>query len=444
MKFITLTAVASLCLTTVLAGSFPSGNATITSWGSSQHTISLNEMKNNINPPGSAPGFLAASLCTASPNYYFDWTRDSALSFRVLVNELQNGKSDSTIQSDLASYIQFVKSSQTANLGEPKFNADGSVFTGPWGRPQNDGPAERASTLILYDKLNGNSNSKSYVYNDLNYVVSNWQSSCFDLWEENQGQHFFSLMMMRRALLDGVTYATNNGDSSEASNYKSVVSNIESLINTFWTGNYVIVTLGTSAKSNGLDAAVLLGANIGGLGDGFYTPGSDKILATSVVLENAMKSEYPLNSNLPNWLATAIGRYPGDVYDGVGTSAGNPWFICTNAFAELYYRAIKEWNDAGSVTVTDISKTFFAQFDSKAASGTVYTAGTDAYNSLVNNIANRADEFLSTVRYHQNSNGSISEEFNRENGYMQGAYDLTWSHASTITAILAKSGNPSI
>jgi glucoamylase len=27
-----------------------------------------------------------------------------------------------------------------AGLGEPKFNVDETAFTGPWGRPQRDGP----------------------------------------------------------------------------------------------------------------------------------------------------------------------------------------------------------------------------------------------------------------------------------------------------------------
>lgn len=35
-----------------------------------------------------------------------------------------------------------------AGLGEPKFMIDGSAFTGPWGRPQRDGPALRAIALM--------------------------------------------------------------------------------------------------------------------------------------------------------------------------------------------------------------------------------------------------------------------------------------------------------
>ncbi|KAI8063745.1 glucoamylase [Gongronella butleri] len=449
MKALTLTTVAYLASVVLAApldkrATWPTGNATIAAWAAKQKPISLQMILNNINLPNTAPGFLAASQCTSDPNYYFSWVRDSALSFRVLVNEQVNGNSDSALASDLTSYLSFVEKSQTVNLGEPKFNPDGGVFTGPWGRPQNDGPAERATTLMLYDKHNGNSASKSYVYKDLDYVVSTYSDSCFDLWEEVQGVHFFTLMVMRRALIQGAEYAKNNGDSSNASSYSSTVSSIESLINGFWTGSYIQVTKDYTSKSNGLDVAVLLGAIHGGNADGFYTAGSDKVLATTVALQNAMKSEYPLNSNLPSWLGTAIGRYPGDVYDGHGTSQGNPWFIGTNTFAEIYYRAISEWNAAGTVSVTDASASFFKQFDSSAASGTTYTVGSSAYTTLIENIANAADQFLSTVHYHQNGNGSISEQYNRQNGYMQGAYDLTWSHASTITALLAKAGNPAV
>lgn len=70
----------------------------------------------------------------------------------------------------------------TGGLGEPKFNADGSAFTGSWGRPQRDGPALRATALITYAKWlvsNGyNSTATSLVWpisqNDLSYVAQYW------------------------------------------------------------------------------------------------------------------------------------------------------------------------------------------------------------------------------------------------------------------------------
>ncbi|CAO3639113.1 unnamed protein product [Cunninghamella blakesleeana] len=455
MRFLTLTASITLLALNFAqeVASFPTGNATISDWGTKQVPISLSKMFQSINPTGSAKGFLAASLSTSNPDYYYSWTRDSALSYRVLVDELRSG-SNSTIDGMIQDYIAFSENSQTTStacncLGEPKFNPDGSSFTGPWGRPQNDGPAERATTLILYSNIVNSSSLKSMIYKDLDYVTTVWDNQNFDLWEEVNGRHFFTYMVMRRGLLDGVDFATKNGDTDKANTYKSTASNIENRINSFWNSNngYITVTIDQASgasKSSGLDTSVLIAANVGSRSDGFYTPGSDKILATAVKIENSFTNLYGVNKNKADYLGTSIGRYPEDVYDGNGTSQGNPWFICTNAFAELYYRAIKEWTDNGSVKVTSISLPFFKKFDSSAAEGTTYTAGSDQFNTLTNNIAVAADKFLSTVKYHQYQNGSLSEQFNRDTGFSQGAYDLTWSHASAITAINAKSGNPDL
>ena len=35
-----------------------------------------------------------------------------------------------------------------------RFNADGSSFTGPWGRPQNDGPGKNIVLPIIYTVFN--------------------------------------------------------------------------------------------------------------------------------------------------------------------------------------------------------------------------------------------------------------------------------------------------
>lgn len=166
------------------------------------------------------------------------------------------------------------------------------------------------------------------------------------------------------------------------------------------------------------------------------------MLATAVAIENKFASLYSINNNLGSWIGNAIGRYPEDTYNGNGNSQGNPWFLCTNAFAELYYRAIKEWTAAGGVTVTSVSLPFFKKFDSSAAVGTQYTVGSSSFASLTQNIALAADKFFNTVKIHANNNGSMSEQYDRTSGTMTGARDLTWSHASLISASLAKAGKP--
>ena len=89
---------------------------------------------------------------------YYTWTRDSALTLKVLVDLFRNGDTDllSIIEEyiNAQAYIQTVSnpSGNLANaglgLGEPKFNVDESAYTGSWGRPQRDGPALRATALI--------------------------------------------------------------------------------------------------------------------------------------------------------------------------------------------------------------------------------------------------------------------------------------------------------
>ncbi|KAI9252123.1 hypothetical protein BY458DRAFT_559278 [Sporodiniella umbellata] len=81
-------------------------------------------------------------------------------------------------------------------------------------------------------------------------------------------------------------------------------------------------------------------------------------------------------------------------------------------------------------------------FDSGATSGKTYIAGSQDFNKLAQNIALGADRFLSTVQMHAFTNGSLAEEYDRSSGMSAGARDLTWSHASLITAAYAKAGFP--
>jgi hypothetical protein len=56
---------------------------------------------------------------------------------------------------------------QGAGIGEPKFNVDGTAYTGSWGRPQTDGPAIRATVLIEFANLLLDSGETDYVTSTL-------------------------------------------------------------------------------------------------------------------------------------------------------------------------------------------------------------------------------------------------------------------------------------
>jgi len=73
-------------------------------------------------------------------------------------------------------------------LGEPKYQVDGKRFNGAWGRPQRDGPALRAITLMSYcNWLVKNGQSKTaktvvwpIISNDLSYVGQYWNQVGFE------------------------------------------------------------------------------------------------------------------------------------------------------------------------------------------------------------------------------------------------------------------------
>ena len=161
---------------------------------------------------------------------FYSWTRDSALTFKALVDAFIAGNSN--LQPVIESYVYAQAQLQAvpnpsgslpdgSGLGEPKFEVDGSAFTGAWGRPQRDGPALRATALIAYSRwliANGGTATVSSVSwpiisNDLSYVAQYWNETTFDLWEETEGSSFFTTAVQHRALVEGNALAGQIGHS---------------------------------------------------------------------------------------------------------------------------------------------------------------------------------------------------------------------------------------
>lgn len=338
------------------------------------------------------------------------------------------------------------------------------AFTGPWGRPQNDGSAIRAVALIrfanAYLKQTGDTAYvKTSLYDgvlptntpikaDLEYVAHNWDASdgSYDLWEEVKADHFFTLMVQRRAMIEGAAFANAQGDTGAGTYYSQQASAIGSKIDTFWSSTVNFVTVsqnykaGVNYKTSGLDCGTILGALHGNTGEGFYSPYTDKMLATASALISSMATLYPINTAT----SIGIGRYPEDQYTGTGTATngGNPWFLCTTSVAELFYQAINAWNAQGEIYVSDISLKFFQKFLSSATSGSTYKTGSSQFTTISNGVKTYADQFMSTVQKYAPADGSLPEEFSRSTGAATGANALTWSYASFITATLARSGTP--
>ncbi|MDZ4661535.1 MAG: glycoside hydrolase family 15 protein [Pseudomonadota bacterium] len=442
------TAITALFLTAARNGQ----NDSLDQWIKSSTPVMLEHLYENISPSGTAPGVIVASPSRQNPNYYYYWIRDGALVMNVVVDQYISSKNQSRhkfYQDRLDDFISLTRRNQhTPNPsngpGEPKFNVDGSAFTGDWGRPQNDGPALRAITLIRYANLLLNDGQKdkvrkllydgssdSVIKLDLEYVSHNWQSTCFDLWEETRGHHFYTQFVQRAALVLGSQLARRMGDEGAASWYGLQADRLEKELQRYWDGQrrVIVETIdrdgGADYKTSNLDTGVILGLLHGSLDDGFFAFSDERVLGTVRALEKAFQDIYAVNNK--GYRGIAIGRYPEDRYTGVDllfvADGGNPWFLTTLGFAEFYYRLARDLTRHGTKIINNGNLWFFRDFgyDGKDISG------------LAKALRDRGDDFMATAQFHM-SNGRMSEQINRNSGYMQGAHDLTWSYASFLTA----------
>lgn len=365
-----------------------------------------------------------------------------------------------------------------SGLGEPKFHVDGTPFIGSWGRPQRDGPALRALTLMHYVREYNASypllwSSKmsedfftpfytvempprSVIKADLEYVSHFWNESSFDLWEEVEGTHFFNLMVSARSLREGTRLARAFGDMGAADWYEEQAGYIEKLLPKFWNTykGHLVETLWS--KRSGLDCGLLLGSlhasPVDAPDEPVYPPHSDEILVSLLALTRDQRDRFPINSKPSednedeieeiSFEGTGLGRYPEDVYDGYGTShnGGNPWFLCTSSAAEILYRSASHISTT-NLTITQTGLPFYkALLATSSLDINIGTYGPSdtLFYSTVEALARTGDQFLEVVRTHVDAQGSMSEQFDRVTGYMRGAEDLTWSYGAFLSAVRAR------
>lgn len=159
---------------------------------------------------------------------------------------------------------------------------------------------------------------------------------------------------------------------------------------------------------------------------------SDKLISTLDKYESAMLSAYPLNRGRS---VPAVGRYPEDVYDGVGVSIANPWFIACSAVSELLFRAadalatMDPW-----AVITPRSRAFYE----RVTGGPLNGSRSAVRQTLTTSLRRRGDDYVGLIREFAMRNGSLHEQFDRTSGRGRGARDLSWSYAAFITQTQAR------
>ncbi|KAL9001121.1 MAG: hypothetical protein Q9169_000304 [Polycauliona sp. 2 TL-2023] len=399
---------------------------------------------------------------------FYSWTRDSALTAKMLIDAFIAG--DTSLQPRIEDYISAQAILQTvanpsgdladgSGLGEPKFEVNSTAFTGLWGRPQRDGPALRATALIAYSQWlvsNGNrdkvtSNIWPVISNDLHYVGQYWNQTGFDLWEEVDGSSFFTLAVQHRALVEGQAFAESIGTSCAACSTQA--PEVLCFLQTLWNGGFITSNINDQSGRSGKDVNSIL-ASIHtfdpdtGCDDLTFQPCSSRALANHKAVTDTFRSLYTVNSGRGQRAAVAVGRYAEDVYYG-----GNPWlveeitpkpaltnirYLCTLAAAEQLYDAVYQIQRAGSLVVDAISLPFFRDLDPFVAIGS-YPSSSMVYANITTAMRLHADEYVSVLQEFTPTDGSLAEQYSRDDGSPISAAALTWSHASFLTATSRRS-----
>jgi glucoamylase len=435
-----------------------------------------------------SPGSVLASPEIASydpdPDYFFHWLRDSALvmdALRVLIAdrafgpELLHHFSDfvdfslALCRLDGGEFVKRVDFAATIDpgsrvharsadelsrivgdrvLGEPRFNPDGSLDIIKWGRPQHDGPALRALTLLRLwrndaprEPLNRSSLS-SLLEQDLDFTLNHFQEPCFDLWEETFGHHYHTRLVQFAALSDGAEWMDESGDLARASAYRAAALKLRERLDAHFDardGIYVSHAFDAPetagfADAKRLDIAILLAVIQAARPDGPHGVLDPKVLATLGRLEALFAKAYKINRERAASCAPAMGRYADDVY-----YSGGAYYFSTLGAAQFYFCFAEAVGRGAMVPISESNRMLLADMLGALPEALGATSLEARYTKgLFNALLNRGDRFMAMVRAHTPASGELSEQFDQTNGAQTSAKNLAWSHAAFITAFTSR------
>ena len=410
-------------------------------------------------------------------DYIFSWARDGAITMSTvfaLYLRAKTPEEKERLRNYLINFIHFVsKCNSNPPLngvdvrGEPKFNIDGTLWTGSWGRPQNDGTALMVIALTqvikafidenqdqsLIDKIYSLS-SDSLIKSNLEYISKNITEASFSAWEEVRGSHFFRSCVQRRALYEGAELANSLGDSQAGRYYIDQAKALEAFMMKHWeedTGYYHESITESDTRGCGLDITAMMGLVYGRMvknGDSFSVLNT-RSLSTAFFIRNCFENLYEINLKMKQTTGYGplMGRYADDIYDGDQNLYGNPWFLTTNTFAEFYYTVADALLRAESLELSFMSIQFFKQIlpDIILEEHQVLNHKINAvlFEKMIAGLIQSGDNMMNAVKsfcctYPDGTTLHMSEQIDRRSGQQKSATDLTWSYASTISAAFAR------
>jgi glucoamylase len=414
------------------------------------------------------------------PDYFFHWLRDSALIVDAVRNLLSDSRRSAEAAQKFRHFLQFslrlrelsgggllrgndfrrhvdpallkyvrtdtelqqVEGERT--LGEARYNPDGTLDIIQWPRPQNDGPALRALTVLRYRRtelardIDVSALMQALVSGDLAYTVRHRATPCFDTWEEELGHPYYTRLVQRAALLEGAAWARELGHDEDATRYDEAARELATVLDGYWSadrGHYVSrAGIAGGDPNKALDSATMLAVLHAGLPSGPHSILDPRVQATWRQLERLFASGYPINRNLQRGLGPAFGRYKGDVY-----YHGGAWYVATLAFAELNFRLAEAIGRGATILATPDNAAFLTAIGNEQplSPGQLRLDAAQRHRLFLG-LLEQGDAIMATVQRYTPATGELSEQFDQETGEQRSAKNLSWSYAAFVTAFTAR------
>ncbi len=211
--------------------------------------------------------------------------------------------------------------------GETRLNADGTLDISSWPRPQHDGIATRALTLMRWLQLPTlepavREAATRLLQADLHYTRRHWPEPSYDIWEEDLGLHYYTLCAAAAALGEDPACAVDLPHAGWLLGRQRRATTVRACLHS------------GAASPKQLDIAVILAAVHTDLPGARHSPGDPRMHATLERLEELFAGQYAINAQRPAGSGPAMGRYAGDVY-----YSGGAYYFSTLGAAELCYLA---------------------------------------------------------------------------------------------------------
>ncbi|SEN24628.1 glucoamylase [Paracoccus alcaliphilus] len=273
-------------------------------------------------------------------------------------------------------------------LAEPRVAADGLPDLERWSRPQDDGPALRASAMmaILEDLPEAASpQAEMLIARDLAHTLRMAGRPSVGPWEEAPPRRTTFTLLAQWDALDRGAAACPDCRAS-ADRLAALIGTAQDDTTGGWRESI-------EAPAGHTDAATCLAILHLRRRHGPFAISAPRTRATIAALEKTFTALYPINGGRA---VPAIGRWAGDAYFD-----GNPWYPTTLGFAELHYRIAADSGEAAAFTKAE------------------------AWMHLIETVAPRPP-------------GPLPEQFDRRTGAPRSCMDLTWSAAAFLEAVAAR------